>query len=367
MQSQSRQAVIEDLQAALEKLAGVYIKGSTSSTNMRVAKERIRDAKATVEAEPVDAPPIPIPTPTPTPTPETFSIPWGARINGSVYGETADTPWNYIAWDKFESHAGKHVSLVHWGQPWGALDINALNLTRARGATSLISVDTGSTSLGAIAGGLQNSVIDSWATKAHGWGYPFLVRFCWEMNGNWYSWARSKEYVAAWRLFVSRVRAIAPNVKFVWCPNVGYDTASWAAFSEDVANGGMFPGPNYVDWVGMDGYNRGTNPLEPDRWKVPYEVFGPTYQRLQTLAPTKPIMICETASTEYGGSKASWITNLLSQALPIEMPNVKALIWFNWNIALGTGKLDWPIESSAAAQAAFRSAISSNYYQGALL
>ena len=43
-----------------------------------------------------------------------------------------------------------------------------------------------------------------------------------------------------------------------------------------------------------------------------------------TIAPSKPMVIAETASTEYGGSKAAWITDMLKTQLPLYFPKIKA-------------------------------------------
>ena len=79
----------------------------------------------------------------------------------------------------------------------------------------------------------------------------------------------------------------------------------------------------------MDGYNFGTNPVSGDRWTSFASVFGPTYAALLRLAPSKPIMIAEAGSSEYGGSKAAWIKQALSVELPTAFPRVKAFVWFN--------------------------------------
>jgi hypothetical protein len=92
-------------------------------------------------------------------------------------------------------------------------------------------------------------------------------------------------------------------------------------------------------------------------WRPFRDGVGPTYRHLKALAPTKPVMIGETASTEIGGSKAEWISAALS-SLPKQFPDIRALIWFDWS----AGGHDWPIESSASAQAAFAAGIASPYF-----
>ena len=40
------------------------------------------------------------------------------------------------------------------------------------------------------------------------------------------------------------------------------------------------------------------------------------------------MIIGETASTEYGGSKAAWITDMLSTQIPLYFPKLKGFLWF---------------------------------------
>ncbi len=117
------------------------------------------------------------------------------------------------------------------------------------------------------------------------------------------------------------------------------------------------------DWAGIDVYNWGTNPAKPNNaWQSFSQVIKPTYDALARLAPSKPILLGETSASEWGGSKASWITDALVTQLPTKFPRIKALIWFNWNCPATFGPMDWVIESSSSAKASFKSAIASSYY-----
>jgi hypothetical protein len=87
-------------------------------------------------------------------------------------------------------------------------------------------------------------------------------------------------------------------------------------------------------------------------------VFGDSYSELLSIAPSKPILIGETASSEFGGSKAAWITDALTDKLPHHYPAIKAMLWLNANVQ---GQ-DWIIETSNPAQTAFASGIQSPYY-----
>ena len=79
------------------------------------------------------------------------------------------------------------------------------------------------------------------------------------------------------------------------------------------------------------------------------------------MAPTKPLAIVETASSEYGGNKTDWIREMLTTYLP-HHPEIGAFLWFNWNFKKGDKRADWPIESSAPAQQEFRKAIQSGVF-----
>lgn len=298
---------------------------------------------------------------------------WGSWIDGEVYGSTEDAPWNLGVWNMFEEHASKPVSIVHFGQrpPWEGqpFDEVLMNKVTSRGAIPLVDMAndfpwfTNHVSLKAITEGAVDAPFASWATEVKNYGKPFFLRWDWEMNGNWFLWSKEMAtsynglYVDAWRHLYNVAKAAgAENITWVWCPNV--------SFSGELLNfNQLYPGNSYVDWTCMDGYNRGTNPISPEGWLSFGQRFGATYESLLSRAPEKPIMIGELASTEEGGSKAAWLTDALLTQLPLNFPNVKALVWFNWNIKAESGlRWDWPIESTPSAQTAFANGISSPYY-----
>ena len=64
------------------------------------------------------------------------------------------------------------------------------------------------------------------------------------------------------------------------------------------------------------------------------------------------MMIGEIGSTEYGGSKAEWIADVLKR-LPTNYPQIRGLLWFE---KFDDG-MDWPIETSAGATSAFAAGI----------
>lgn len=307
------------------------------------------------------------------------AIYWGAYIQGSTYG-LPNPPWDTRALDRFEANAKKRLGILHWGQAWQRCTGTSCvyqefreqrpqyEAMRQRGVLAFVDwaswVTTVSPvytqpkfSLGRIIAGDHDAYIRRWASEAKAWGYPILLRFNWEMNGAWFPWSETRngnsrgQFVQAWRHVHGIFRSVgATNVKWVWCANVvdGMNT---------VPLSNWYPGDAYVDVLCMDGYNWGTNPAKNGTWKSFSQVFAMTYGELTKLS-SLPIIIGETASSEYGGSKAAWITDALKVALPQKFPRVIGVLWFNWNNA----KMDWVIETSSSAQSAFASAIASSYY-----
>ena len=314
---------------------------------------------------------------------------WGGYLDGGQYGY-GDAPWDVRTMDTFEQHAGKAVSIIHWGQFWHwtsqsgysgigdgyfqKFDTTLYERVRQRGSIPMINWNSWAGEAGGsanqpnyqlidIINGTYDAYIRQWARDAKAWGKPFFLRFDHEMNGTWYPWSEQAngnqpgQYIQAWRhvhdLFTQEG---ANNVTWVWSINTEYSNP----YSSNLE--GLYPGDAYVDWVAIDGYNWGTNPAKPDSWKSFAQVFTQTYNHLSQVAPNKPIMLSEFASTEYGGSKASWISDALGTQIPSNFPRIKAIVWFNNNAYEGSGQMDWVIESSSSAQNAFANGIASTYY-----
>ena len=305
----------------------------------------------------------------------TPSIYWGAFVFG--------WPGDVQHLDAFERAVGRHMSIVHWGQPWvrngemQPFQTPYYEAVRARGSIPLVDWGSWDTCcslddqpdfrLSAIASGAWDEYVTQWAQAAQAWGKPFFLRFDHEMNGWWYPWGelvnanQPGDFVAAWRhvhdLFVQQG---ATNVTWVWCPNIV------GPYSTPMP--GLYPGDDYVDWTCMDGYNWGHD--RGNDWQSFAEVFSgtprygghDTYRELLALAPSKPIMIGETASSENGGSKPDWIRDMLDLQLPINYPAVKALVWYDRDG--GDPTMSWTLSSSEPALRAFNAGIASTRYAG---
>jgi hypothetical protein len=295
---------------------------------------------------------------------------WGAWIGSQFTGTEA--PFDMHAVSRFQTVVGgKPLSLIEFSSPFEdcykspcvpyPFPKHDFDVVRQYGAIPLFSwgsnaIPIASTAkrftLARLAAGNFDPYIRAWARSAARWGHPFFLRFDWEMNGHWFPWGwgsngnKPRDFVRAWR----HVHAIfqqegARNTTWVWCPNVDPGRVFGPLQI-------LYPGAKYVDWTCLDVYNRN----EP--WTSFDRLFGSTYRTIRSLAPAKPMLIGEIATTEHGGSKAAWTTGFLHQ-LSQRYPLVRGFAWFE---KLASG-FDWPVETSASSRRAFSREIASPLYE----
>lgn len=101
-----------------------------------------------------------------------------------------------------------------------------------------------------------------------------------------------------------------------------------------------YPGSEYVDYVGVDGFNFNNPPL----------TFAQIFNEVTANASIfkKPIYILST-SLDAGPDKANWITEGLGTMVK-NYQNVFGWIWFNQS-----GQPNWIVNSDAASLSAFKS------------
>jgi glycosyl hydrolase family 26 len=247
-------------------------------------------------------------------------------IDMHYHGWRTAWPTDLEAWDA----ASGRIPMVTWGSP-------------SSGPT-----------LAALTSGSEDGWLRQRARAAKALGSEIFLRPLWEMNGNWSAWDGAHNgnsppaFVGAW----SRIHDIfrqegADNVVWVWSPNaVDTPAEQWNHWTR------YYPGDDYVDWVGMDGYNWG-HADDSHTWQP----FGAVFRDLYAdYAGRKPLMIAETASTEVGGDKAAWIADARA-TLKSSFPAVRAVIWFHAN-----KETDWRVDSSRQALLAFRAFARDDYF-----
>ncbi|HEX4282788.1 MAG TPA: glycosyltransferase family 2 protein [Solirubrobacteraceae bacterium] len=296
-------------------------------------------------------------------------VPKGATVDVGVTTEplaaNGSQPWtarDLSTVNAFEQAVHKHASVVMWYADWqhSAPSLTQLRLVERRGSipeitwepwdsTKALGASQPLYSLRNIAGGKFDAYIRTWARSLAAYGGPVRLRLAQEMNGNWYPWGRGTnrntpaEFVRAWR-HVHDIFTVAgaTNVQWVWSPVSG-------------APRQYFPGVKYVNRLGVTCLNGGTATFSYG-WRTFASICGESIYQLHAFAPQLPIDVSEVASTESGGSKAAWITSMF--AFLAHHPEVQSFVWFNLD-----KQADWPVQSSRAAERAFRDGVQAARYK----
>ncbi len=188
-------------------------------------------------------------------------------------------------------------------------------------------------SLDRIIAGEFDSYIRQFARDVKRFGYPVLIRFAHEMNGNYYPWScplnahDPSKYVKAFR----HVREIfwkegAHNAFFVWSPNYASPPEVKAPCNDLEA---LYPGDDAVDFIGVSVYNWGSDTSRGPGWKELDYLLEPFIRHMATHHPDKWIIIAETgcAHDKPPADVAEWIRNAYRYLA--RKGNVAAVVYFN--------------------------------------
>ncbi|NLT95872.1 MAG: hypothetical protein GXW85_10155 [Clostridia bacterium] len=214
-----------------------------------------------------------------------------------------------------------------------------------------------------IVAGVHDAKIREWALGLKNINEPVFVRPFNEMNGDWDPWCAwffgkdTDLYIQAWRHFVDIFREVgANNVLFVWNPH----DRSYPDFVWNNAHL-YYPGDDYVDWVGLTGYNNGTS-HPGDVWREFDEIYEPLYFDYLKRYSDKPFMITEFSSNEIGGDKAAWLEKGMA-SLATKYPNIKIATWFDGR----DGLWQYELNSSPAAWESFKKGLTNEgFIKGAV-
>jgi mannan endo-1,4-beta-mannosidase len=275
----------------------------------------------------------------PSPPPSVHaSLPPQSSSYLGVYEPGAPPAYAPIA--SFALAAGKQPNLAGyysgWAEPFASSFARRL---RKHGIIPYVQIDPTYASVSAIAAGVYDLYLRSYADSVRDFGHAVVIGFGHEMNGDWYSWGyrhvAPSTFVAAWRHIVTLFRSEgADNVTWLWTvnqdrPGTG-PVASW------------WPGANYVTWVGIDGYY-----IRPsDTFAT---VFGRTINEVRAITH-QPILLSETG-VSTGAGRFVKISNLFDGA---RQTGTLGLVWFDESQRGGPYLQNWRIEGDRLAEVAFR-------------
>lgn len=290
--------------------------------------------------------------------------------------------------ERFEELAGKPPAIVASSSYWGeqSFPTDAVKLVAGHGSIPLIfwspwdrpyEQDKGTDrfSLQRVLAGDWDAYIDTWADGAKHFGKPMFVSLCNEMNGSWFPWSGyfygrgnpvaghpdkfqgPETCKAAWRYIVDRVRARgATNIRWVFhLNNYSYPDEEWNEMGQ------YYPGPEYVDWLGISVYGK---QFGTDSWSDPDDLLDYPYQLLGDIDSTKPIMITEFGIGEFpkAGDKARWIREMFA-GMKDRCPRLRAAIFWHerWQNADGSYS-NLRVNSSMPALEAFRASAADPFW-----
>ena len=182
----------------------------------------------------------------------------------------------------------------------------------------------------AINAGVYDTQLTQQARAVKAVGGVVLVRFNYEMTDNEENTCftgfpvnnnitlAAREFVAAWRHVVGRFRAAgAINVQWVWAPGIG-------AYQQGVARM-FYPGAAYVDWIGIDMYNKSLTPTS--------FAIQPGLSQFYAWASVlgKPLMISENAGYNDPSQNPDPQSEWISTARPYMKTNpaIKAFVYWD--------------------------------------
>lgn len=201
-------------------------------------------------------------------------------------------------------------------------------------------------------------------------GLPLGIRLNHEMNGDWYPWSeqtktgepingnRVGDYAKTWRHVHDIFEQEGANqyVVWLWAPNIVNNLPDNLKAPGVLES--LYPGDEYVDWVGLSGYNR--PPYREGNDSTFEYTFGTSLDELRAITD-KPILLAEIGASEVGGTKPQWISSLFEALTLPENDDVIGFSWFNITVTSTVrGELvtnDWRIDSRRSTTEAFTAGI----------
>jgi hypothetical protein len=184
-----------------------------------------------------------------------------------------------------------------------------------------------------IAAGDYDRHLTQYAQAVKKFGCVIVLSLGHEMNGWWYPWGSRNgttpaEFIAAWRhvhdLFAKQG---THNVIWSWDPTHQYNSPP-APGKIATPPSQWYPGSQYVDWVGIDGYLNYDINGHPQSFS---QIFDYGLNDIRRVAPHKLVYLAETAVAS-GPAASQQIKDLFAG---LRTYNVAGLVWFD-----SLGRLD---------------------------
>lgn len=192
----------------------------------------------------------------------------------------------------------------------------------------------------ALMNGVYDSYIHFFARQGKALDFPVMMRFGRDMNLEKNHWGGDRESYGPespnkYKEMYKKIHGIfkeegADNFLWAFCPNsetvpnISWDeSAGWNTIEA------YYPGDDFVDIMGVNGYNWGNKSSEEFGWESRFrsfdEIFRSSIIQLKGIAPNKPLLIFETASSARGGNKLAWVADAWNKVKDL---NLYGLAWY---------------------------------------
>ena len=292
---------------------------------------------------------------------------------------TDQAPFNWATFDATSTKIGVSPNLVGYFQGWDqTFRADAVKRAWQQGRMPMMtwesrpsSADNSSNSapdysLPKIIGGDFDAYLHQYAKDVVASGHPLAIRLDHEMNGIWYPWSENDgagnpingnspgDYVKMWRHVHDIFQQEGANdlVVWVWAPNIVNNLPATHKAAGYLEN--LYPGDDYVDWVGLSGYLR--PPYKSDNDFSFGYTFQPSLDKLRSITK-KPIILAEVGASETDGHKPGWITSFFTALAKPENSDIIGFSWFNLAVTSYVEGVratnDWRIDSRSDTLSAF--------------
>jgi len=180
--------------------------------------------------------------------------------------------------------------------------------------------------------GLGDFEIRTFAKAAKRFGQPFLFRLNNEMNSDWTSYSGivtlsdPEIFIDNWRRCYKIFKEEGVN-NAIWIFNPNdrsFPPCDWNNFLA------YYPGNEYVDMIGITGYNTGTyyKDVTAEHWREFKDIYDEIEKKFNPLFGSFPWIITEFASSSFGGDKVKWIDRMFLNISKYK--NIKIAVWFSY-------------------------------------
>jgi mannan endo-1,4-beta-mannosidase len=258
------------------------------------------------------------------------------KLNIGVY-EAAPTP-NLTTVTEFGQAIGRQPNLMLIYSEWDTKFRTGVAWAALRNHMTLIDqMEPKNVSIAAIANGHWDTYLRNYANSVRKFNHPVIIGFGHEMNGTWYSWGSghvlARTWVLAWKHIVNIFRQQqADNVTWLW--TVHHAPTGLRQY---------WPGKDYVDWVGIDGYFE-----KPKNTFT--SIFGVAIDAVRKFTKL-PILIAETA---VGPKTHKLVVDVRRLFAAAYRRHLLGLVWFDKGQHNGVRHQNWRLESHPAELVAFQ-------------